>query len=411
MNYFQNRTNLIFLGSRLLCSPLEALYALMIFILCKDMNASILQLTVLACLKPTVSLFAFYASSVVANRPNWSKRYLIIINLIGCLPCLMFPIVHNIWFYVVSYGIFMAALRSCFPVWCEVLKNNLGMDKIGKTISRGTSISYAVITLVPLLLSYYMDNNVHIWKFLFVALACLQLLNSFILVFLNVPMQQKSSCSNSIEFGPLKNAVKLCIKNPDLANYLFMFFLGGAGLIAIQPILPIFFKETMHLSYTQLTLAISFCKGIAFVVTSPLFARAMKFISIFMLNAYINLFSCMFIAFILASQTKASWIFVAYLMYGTMQAGCELSWNMSGPLFSGVENSTPFSSLNLALVGIRGCICPFLGQLLFLNSCATSVFITAGVLCFVSLIYSLVLNKKFTPHNKRKQNALVPALF
>jgi hypothetical protein len=49
-----------------------------------------------------------------------------------------------------------------------------------------------------------------------------------------------------------------------------------------------------------------------------------------------------------------AWLYAAYL-YGAMQGGSELSWKLSGPIFAKDKHSTPFSSLNLVLVGARGC--------------------------------------------------------
>ena len=45
--------------------------------------------------------------------------------------------------------------------------------------------------------------------------------------------------------------------------------LGGAGLMFMQPVLPIFSEETLKLSYTELALAFAFCKGISFILSIP----------------------------------------------------------------------------------------------------------------------------------------------
>lgn len=75
-----------------------------------------------------------------------------------------------------------------------------------------------------------------------------------------------------------------------------------------------------------------------------------------------------------------------------MQAGCELSWNLSGPYFAKESESTFYSSINLAFVGLRGCLCPFIGQLIFIYSNSMTLFICAGLLCLMSGLYALWLN-------------------
>ena len=57
------------------------------------------QLTIIACLKPITSLFAFYACSVLFDKRHRIRGYLIIINLIACIPCFFYPYIHAVWFY------------------------------------------------------------------------------------------------------------------------------------------------------------------------------------------------------------------------------------------------------------------------------------------------------------------------
>jgi len=392
-------TKLLFLGGRILCSPLEAIFTLLIFIMSKDLGASAWQITILASSKPIVSIFAFYASSFITGRPDRIRKYLFAANCAGCIPCLFFPLVENIWFYVASYALFIAAQRAAFPAWNQILKENLGLKNIGSIVSKGTSINYLVTICIPLLFTFWMDNDKEIWKTLFFIVAILQLVNVLLLSLLQLKTSETFSyCSpgrsfRSIVIDPWREGVKLLMKHPDFAKYLLMFFIGGAGLIAIQPILPVFFKENLGLSYKELALAISFCKGVAFVSTSSLWARWSQHISLYLLNCYANLFSCLFIALLVASDGNSGWLFLAFLMYGTMQAGCEISWNLSGPVFSKENESTGYSSLNLALVGIRGCICPVAAQLLFVYTNAIAVFVYAGFVCFLSLVYALWLDR------------------
>ena len=58
------------------------------------------------------------------------------------------------------------------------------------------------------------------------------------------------------------------------------------------------------------------------------------------------------------------WFYLAYIVYGVAQGGSHLCWHMSGPIFARNENSAMFSSVNVVMVGIRGCIGPPLGGLL-----------------------------------------------
>ncbi len=63
---------------------------------------------------------------------------------------------------------------------------------------------------------------------------------------------------------PWKHAWALLQKKPSFTRFQLGFFFGGAGLMILQPSLPTYFSETLHLSYTDLLFAMAACKGIGF---------------------------------------------------------------------------------------------------------------------------------------------------
>lgn len=387
---------LLFILNRILIGPLEAMFTLLIFILSYELHANPFQLALIASAKPVASFFAFYLNTIIFNKPQRIRGYLISINLLGCFPCLLFPFTQNIWFFIGSYALFMMTLRASFPAWSEILKQNVGVDKIATVLSKGTSVTYAITLFVPFLFSFCLDHHPQIWKTLFCILAIFQCFNTLVLSFIN----PQNTLSNTEKFS-LRGGWNLLKADPHFSKYLLLFFIGGAGLVAMQPIIPIFFQETLQLSYTEITLAICLCKGTAFILSSPYWAKSFSRISIFELNGYINLFSCLFIAFILMSTLNIHGILLAYLMYGTMQAGCELTLNLSGPTFSKEKDSTFYSSLNLLLLGLRGAIFPFAGQLIFSCSNAETLFVVSGVICVLGLAYAFFLDKQVKLNNFR----------
>ena len=53
----------------LLNEPFVVLYALLTFILRKDLGASLLQISILSALRPTLPIFSFYWSANVTDLP------------------------------------------------------------------------------------------------------------------------------------------------------------------------------------------------------------------------------------------------------------------------------------------------------------------------------------------------------
>lgn len=388
----------LYLLNRLFSSPLEALFTLLIFILSKELNATPLQLTIFAAAKPATSLVAFYLNAWMSkHKPNDWRFCLIGLSLLGCFPALLFPFMQNSWSFVLSYVIFMITLRASYPLWIEVLKNNFCIKNLGKICSKGSSINYLMIIILPFILSSWMDHNTQIWKKLFFICGFLQFFTSIPLFFLpNNPFTDEhlELSKEKTSLNPLKESWHLLKTNTSFTRYLVVFFLGGFGIVAMQPILPIFFKDALNLSYKELAIAFSVCKGLSFILSTPFWTRLINQISIFRLNVLVNTFSCLFILGIFCSPFQLHALFVAYIFYGTMQAGCELSWNISSPLFAKSDNSQVYSRINLALVGIRGVMCPLIGQQIFLQFNAFGVFYFAIILCLLSLVYAYHLDNK-----------------
>ncbi len=399
---FYKHTRLIFILSKILGSPLEALYYIMAFIFAKDLNATPLQLALLVSIKPAVALLSFYGNLIIKGQPKRLKPFLALSSILAAAPCFFFPFINNVWFFLIAYGIFWMSVRAMIPAWSEIFKINEPKEKRGRIFSKGATANYIIMVFFPFLCSPWIDAYPHIWKWFFFILAAIQTLNAILLLLIKIRTYSESTepydsynlvSLKSLILDPWKNCWNLIKDRDDFRHFQIVFMFGGAGLILMQPVLPIFFKETLNLSYTQLTFATSLCKGIAFAFTAPYWADRLNKISIHLFNCYVNLFAALFVAFILAATFHTSWIYVAYLIYGTMQAGSELSWNLSGPIFSKEKDSTLFTGVNVAMVGIRGCIAPFMGQLLFLFTNASTVFISGGCLCLVGACYSVLFKK------------------
>lgn len=399
----QENTKLTFIWAKLLSSPLESMCGLLAFILYKELHASPFQITLLISSKPIVALLSFYGNSFIRGNAYKLKPLITVSTLISFLPFLFFPIMDNVWFFILAYAIFMMSNRAVIPAWSEILRINLTNQERGKVFSIGSTANYLANIVVPILISPMIDYYPGIWKSIFFILAIIHCFSAIVISFIRIKNQEKvlsiekktSFSLKSILIAPWKNSWSLIKERKDFRNFQFVFMLGGGGIMLMQPVFPIFFKQTLQLSYTELTLAISFCKGIGFAISSPIWARKLYQIPIHLFNSYVTCLAGVFAFLIIVSTYQISGVYIAYLIYGVMQAGSELSWNLSGPIFSKDQESTLFTGVNVAMVGLRGCFVPFLGELLFLYSNSFTVFACGGCLCLMGSVYSLWLNHYF----------------
>ncbi len=393
------KTEQAYLWTSALKAPFWAIYCLLIFILCKDLHATSFQIAVFIALKPVVSIFSIYWSNWVHQRPDRLRTNLIAAGCLSYLPFFFFPVINSPWFVIGAAALYMMLKRGIIPAWMEILKLNLPEEKRKKIVSSGNSISYITGALLPLAFAPLMDVQPGIWRLFFPFAALLSLAGVYFQwrIPIDAAMIEKvKKPLNHHLLKPWKEAWALCRSRKDFMTFQLGFMLGGGGLMVMQPAIPIFFVDSLHLSYTALAIAIAFCKGVGFAITSRIWTRFMDKVNIYRLCGIVTIFAALFPVFLLFGIQSLTWVFVAYLLYGVMQAGSELTWHMSGPIFAKEEDSTPYSSVSVMAVGIRGLFAPFLGSILCSSLGSSSALLIGGGLCIMATLYLTQKQNAFT---------------
>lgn len=388
-------TRSAYLWTKVLDTPFWAISSLMLFVLYGDLHASALQITIFVALKPASSLFAFYWSSWIKERSDRLIGNIIWATVLGHAPFLLAPFIDNAWFFVMASGFYMMLYRGVVPAWMEILKLNM-TDAHQKTVfAYVNTVMYIGSGLLPIVFGWLLDGFSQSWRWIFPITA---VLSAFSILFqLRIPIPIKTVITPSSTVGlplsirhlwqPWLDAWKLLQSRSDFARYQLSFIMiGGTALMIIQPALPEFFMGSLHLSFTEVATAIGLCKGIGYVATTPLWAKAMQRIDLFRFSSYVTLLALLYPLCLVAATMHISWVYIAYLLYGIMQGGSELSWHLSGPIFAKQEDSSPFSGVNVVSIGVRGCVMPFLGYLLFSTFGAIPVLLLCVCLLLMATI-------------------------
>jgi len=379
-------TRRAFLLSQLLNAPFWGLYGLLAVILYKDLHASPFELALFIALKPSVSLVSLYWSAPVHQRPDRLRSNLIWGGLLARLPFFFIPLVQTSWFMIAAAALYLMLNRAIVPAWMEIFRRNMPSAGRSLAMAHGSTISHLGGLLVPILMAPWLDLQPGAWRWLLPVLA---LISSFGLLFqLRLPVSGVEAPTAPPQrvglIQPWRDAWGLLRRRPDFSQYQLGFFLGGGGLMLLQPALPLVFVDWLALSYTELALAIAACKGIGFALTSSLWGRWLPTSRYFKPVALVTLLASLFPLMLLGAHLHTAWVYIAYLGYGVMQAGSELYWHLTGPIFSESEDSTPYSSVNVAAVGLRGAILPLLGSLIVTTYGCTTALLLGTLLCLMA---------------------------
>jgi predicted MFS family arabinose efflux permease len=381
-----------FMGSRLLRTPLWAIFSLIPYILYRDLHATPLQIAVIVAIKPMSSLLSIYWSHSINQRKDLLRSNIILANVLSLLPFFLFPWIENVWFFIAASGWFMAFHRGVTPAWMEVLKLNLPNKSRERVFAYGTTVGYVGDALLPFLIGGLLDGYTQAWRWIFPLTAFIALLAFFLQIRLPVPEANVIQSTNppliplsKRLMDPWKNAWALIKRRPDFRSFQVGFMFGGMGLMVMQPALPEFFLDNLSLSYKELAIALAFCKGVGVASTSRIWADWMNKIDIYRFSAWISLIAALFPLCLIAAQLNLAWLYIAYIIWGIMQGGSELSWNLSGPVFSKEEDSSSYSSVGVLAVGLRGCFVPTLAGALCSYCSPILVLCLGSVLCLCAV--------------------------
>lgn len=390
----EQSTRAAFVWTNILNAPFWAIFNMLPFILYKDLHATPLQITAIITLKPLVSLLSLYWSSYIEKRPDRLVANVIWARLLGHVPFFFFPFIDNTWFFIASFGFYMMLARGTVPAWMEILKQNIPAISRERTFAIATTFGYLGNALLPFVIGPLMDSNFQAWRWIFPAFAAFSMTAVFFKrkIAIQAQLQESAQISGSWleQFKrPWKSAWELLKLRPDFLRYQLGFMLGGSGFIIIQPALPVFFVDQLNLTYTELAVALTLCKGVGFALISPLWAYGINRLDIFKFNGLVTFLAGAFPLFLVAATGNLMWLYVGYVFYGAMQAGSEMAWNLSGPIFARQEDSSVFSNVNILTVGVRGSFVPALGSLICAWAGSLPVMLLGTGLCLCGALYMI----------------------
>ncbi len=386
--HFFKETRSSFLWTRLLNAPFWGIFTMLTLVLYKDMHATPLQITVLVAMKPLAGLLSPYWSLAVHGRSDRLVSNLVWGNIIKFIPFLVFPFLNNVWLMIAAFGVYMALSRGVTPAWMEIIKRNVEGKERERITQLGSAIDFLVGGVMPVAFSFFLDHYEFDWRWIFFWTSVLGIFSTLFL--LRLPVGGKHTITtDEVQHTlakPLQIAWKLLKARPDFARFQLGYMFGGSALIMIHSALPYFFVDVLHLNYVEMTTAANLCKGIGFALSSPLWLKLFDRWHITRVASFVILLAGLFPLVLFAATWHVALVYLAFLLYGTMQGGSELTWHMSGPVFAQHKDSSTYSSLNVLTVGLRGCFAPALGSLILTSLSAGWVMVLAAALCATGAI-------------------------
>ncbi len=396
LDIFHSKTRTALLWMNLSNEPFVVLYALLPFILRKDLGATLLQISILTALRPVLPLFSFYWSANLTNRKHLLRSNLIGAWVLGRISFLFIPWIDSVWYIIFCCAVYEFFNKSGIPALIEILKINIPKESREKTYSFYFVLSFIESILLGFFMGGVLDLHQNSWKFLCCITALIGLTSLFVQLKLPIPVNNlrlphptRNSLKNRI-IQPWKDALSLLKTRPDFARFQYGFMMGGFGLMLIAPSLSIFYVDKLQLAHSQLITGRSILMGVGIVLSSYFWRKALAKLPISQLTSRILIGFGIFPLTLALSPFHIHWFYLSFIFYGIAQAGSHLLWNLSGTLFAQDEESSQFSRVNILMLGLRGILAPALGGILCQFLGPIPMLFMGALICFTGAFYMKV---------------------
>ncbi len=382
------KTRIALFLSGLLSEPLVGFIAILPFILRKELHAGGFQIALFNMVKPVMALFSFYWGASLWRQQEKLRSNWIGASLLARLPFLIFPFVDQVGFFILGAAAFHFFLRGGMPAQMEILRRNVPQGVRESFFSWSSALNCLFGVAIGLALAPWTNSDTGSWKMLFfwggfIALLSLILQARVPVQSIDIPSEERP---NRL-LTPWKDSWNLLKKRTDFARFQVGFMFGGIGLMLIMPALILYAADDLQVSYQDMILSRLVWMGLGFFIATPFWRRNMTYQGIFKLTAMANLLFALAALSWICASFQGFFFFAAYFLYGVAQAGSHLSWNLSGPLFAGKEQSSLFSTVNILTVGLRGLIIPWTSTILCASIGTIPVLWTGLAFCLAGSIY------------------------
>ena len=385
---FDQRTKRALLWMNLSHEPFMVLYALLPFILRKDLHASLLQISIFSALRPVLPVFSFYWSANLTHRRHRLRANLIGAWVLARLPFVFIPWFDNAWYLIACCALYELFNKSGIPALMEIFKINLPKDSREKTFTFYFVLSFLESILLGIFMAGVLDKFSAAWQVCCSLTALIGL--SSVIAQLKVPIpevDQPVARTKMSLLQPWKEAISLLRNRPDFARFQWGFMVGGFGLMFIAPSLSVFYVDYLELSHSTIVVGRSILMGLGIVLSSYFWQKVLSKNSVTELTRNILVGFGLFPFLLVLSYFQMGWFYLAFIVYGIAQAGSHLLWNLSGTLFAVNEDSSQFSRVNILMLGLRGAIAPALGGLMCQWGGAVASLVIGALFCLGGACY------------------------
>jgi hypothetical protein len=262
------------------------------------------------------------------------------------------PMLRTDTAFVVIMALALSTEALLLPVQNWTLAHNYAKATRARRFGMTTGIQALVIIAVVVPGGWALDKRPDAWPLLYAVAAAGGAYGYLHWSRLRRRWRRKARAEEHL---PPQRPWKLLFTNKELLAFEAGFMVYGIGFLMLQPVLPIYLVDELHVSYGQVGLARGLLFWLGMSVASPLAGRMADSMGLFRTCALSFAVLTAFPLVLLLVRGPAA-LHLAYLVYGLAMGGVNVAWNLGPIVIARGRDPLPFLNAHVALVGVRALI-------------------------------------------------------
>ena len=344
------------------------------FVAKKTLGSSDAVITALVMAQPISLFFSAYWSNFLVGREK--RTTFLLFGILGRLTLAFVALVQGgvAFAVVIVFATLMAG--AIIPAQNALLQSNYDTRERGGAYGLATASAGVAIVLTAVGVGHLYDLRPGAYRWAYAAAA----ISGFVSCWIYFKIRFRGrlgrhSGSSPIHRGmhreirssfrsPFAGSLTILRRDRAFRRYETAFMSYGLAFMMLQPVIPIFLVEELHVDYAQAGTA----RGLIFyamvVLFSPLFGRLLDHTDPVRISTFAFLTLALFPAGLALSNGLGA-VYLCFGVYGVAMAGVNMGWTMGPIHFAGKTDSAAYMGAHVALVGVRGLIGGPAGILLY----------------------------------------------
>ena len=270
---------------------------------------------------------------------------------------LLVPFLERATPFVLLVGATSVAESLLMPVQNWTLARNYATATRGRRFGAATALNALVVMAVVMPAGWALDHDANAWPLLYALAAAAG-------VYQYLHWSRRRRRARHVPESPRTTHAspwQTLLRDREFLAFEGCFMVYGLGFLMLQPVLPLYLVDELHVSYTQVGLARGVLFYLGITLASLVMGRLADRIGILRIGALSFLALTSFpLALLFLHGTAA--LYVGFGAYGLAMGGVAVAWNIGPIAIARERDPLPYLNAHVALVGVRAVVGMVLGS-------------------------------------------------